>query len=60
MMGRKYIKYQIVKTGEIKTLYEDDDSDLYKRAYNLYGKEELPFLNRFGELIVLEFGEDNV
>jgi hypothetical protein len=58
-MGRKYIKYQVVETGEIWTLYENDNPDVYKKAYNLYGKETLPFLNRFGEIIVLEFGEEN-
>lgn len=58
-MTRKYIKYQVVETGEIWTLYENDNPDVYKKAFDLYGKEKLPFLNRFGEIIVLEFGEDN-
>lgn len=58
-MTRKYIKYQVVETGEIWTLYENDNQDVYQKAFDLYGKEKLPFLNRFGEIIVLEFGEDN-
>lgn len=58
-MMRKYIKYQVVETGEIWTLYENDNPDVYQKAYNLYGKEKLPFLNRFGEIIILEFGEDD-
>lgn len=58
-MGRKYIKYQVVETGEIWTLYENDNPDVYKKAFDLYGKEKLPFLNRFGEIIILEFGEDD-
>ena len=58
-MGRKYIKYQVVETGEIWTLYENDNPDVYKKAFDLYGKEKLPFLNRFGEIIVLEFGEED-
>ena len=58
-MTRKYIKYQVVETGEIWTLYKNDNPDVYQKAYNLYGKETLPYLNRFGEIIVLEFGEEN-
>ena len=58
-MARKYVKYQIVETGEVKILYQDEKPDIYNKSIKYWGNEELPFLNRFGEIIILEFGEDN-
>lgn len=57
MKKRKYVKYKIVETGEIKTLYEEQNPYLYEMTFDQYGKENLPFLNRFNDIIFLEFGE---
>lgn len=57
MVKRKYVKYKIVETGEIKTLYEEQNPYLYEMIFDQYGKENLPFLNRFNDIIFLEFGE---
>ena len=57
MVKRKYVKYKIVETGEIKTLYEEQNPYLYEITFEQYGKEKLPFTNKFGDIIFLEFGE---
>ena len=54
-MTRKFVKYQIVETGEVKILYQDEKPDIYNKSIKYWGNEELPFLNRFGEIIILEF-----
>ena len=58
-MARKYIKYQIVETGEIKKFYQDEKPETFELTMKYYGDKKLPFSPTFIPIIFLEFGEED-
>jgi len=58
-MNKKYFEYEIIKTNEIKRVYEYEDSFLYTRIFDFIGDLELPYLLRGGEVKILRLGEDD-
>ena len=58
-MSKKYFEYEIIKTNEIKRVYEYEDSFLYTIIFDFFGDLELPYLLRGGEVKILRLGEDD-
>jgi len=58
-MTRKFVEYEVIKTGEIMRKYEDTDHYLYDLVTKMVNFENLPYLLRGGEVKILRVGEDD-
>ena len=58
-MTRKFVEYEVMKTGEIMRKYEDTDHYLYDLITKMVNFENLPYLLRGGEVKILRVGEDD-
>ena len=57
-MTRKFVEYEVIKTGEIMRKYEDTDHYLYDLITKMVNFENLPYLLRGGEVNILRVGEE--
>jgi hypothetical protein len=58
-MSRKFVEYEVMKTGEIMRKYEDTDNYLFDLITKMVNFENLPYLLRGGEVNILKTGVED-